>query len=155
MIGLDTTVLVAHELQEAPSHQKVRENIASLTSSKGIHFALAPQVLQEFLHVVTDPRRFENPLLMEEALLRARFWWNASEAVHCHASDKSWELAMNWIDRYQLGRKRILDTCLASTYHSQGVTKLATANPSDFAIFGVFEFEPWAMMTPPGPSSRS
>jgi predicted nucleic acid-binding protein len=144
MIGLDTTVLVAHELKEINSHEKVREHISILSRSKDTHFALAPQVLQEFLHVVTDSRRFENPLPMQEALARARFWWNASETAHCHPSDKSWELALAWIERYHLGRKRILDTCLASTYHSHGITNLATANPADFAIFGVFEFESWA-----------
>jgi predicted nucleic acid-binding protein len=131
MIGLDTTVLVAHELKEIHSREKVRAHISTLSRSKETRFALAPQVLQEFLHVVTDSRRFENPLSMEEALARARFWWTASETAHCHPSD-------------HLGRKRILDTNLASTYHSHGIIKLATVNPADFAIFEVFEFETWA-----------
>jgi predicted nucleic acid-binding protein len=144
MIGLDTTVLVAHELKEIHSREKVRAHISTLSRSKETRFALAPQVLQEFLHVVTDSRRFENPLSMEEALARARFWWTASETAHCHPSDKTWDLTLDWMERYHLGRKRILDTNLASTYHSHGIIKLATVNPADFAIFEVFEFETWA-----------
>ena len=73
MIGLDTTVLVAHELKETHLHEQVRAHISTLSSSKETHFRLAPKVLKEFLHVVTDHRCFENPFPMEESLARARF----------------------------------------------------------------------------------
>jgi len=144
MIGLDTTVLIAHELNEAPLHRQVRNHIALLCREKGVRFGLAPQVLQEFLHVATDPRRFQRPLMMDQALLRANFWWDASEVVHCHTSGKAWYHAMGWMEKYSLGRKRILDTTLAATYHDCGIQSLATANPADFAVFGVFQFESWA-----------
>ena len=144
MIGLDTTVLIAHEIAEAPLHRQVRDRISLLCRERGTRFGLAPQVLQEFLHVATDPRRFAVPLPMDEALQRARFWWEASEVVHCHINDKAWEYATSWMEKFSLGRKRILDTTLAATYHERGIKALATANPADFAIFGVFEFESWA-----------
>lgn len=144
MIGLDTTVLIAHELQVVPLHRQVRINIALLCREKGMHFGLAPQVLQEFLHVATDPRRFQRPLTMEQALSRANFWWDASEVVHCHINDKSWQYAISWIEKYSLGRKRILDTTLAAIYHDCGIQSFATANPADFRAFGVFQFESWA-----------
>ena len=144
MIGLDTTVLIANELNEVTLHRQVRNHIALLCREKGIRFGLAPQVLQEFLHVATDPRRFQQPLTMEQALSRANFWWDASEVVHCHINDNSWQVAISWIEKYSLGRKRILDTTLAATYHNCGIQSLATANPADFAVFGVFQFESWA-----------
>ena len=34
---------------------------------RGDRFALAPQSLAEFVHTVTDPRRFQVPLTMETA----------------------------------------------------------------------------------------
>jgi hypothetical protein len=37
-----------------------------------------------------------------------------------------------------LGRKRLLDTLLAATYHQAGVQSLLTTNPGDFVVFGVF-----------------
>lgn len=144
MIGLDTTVLIAHELTEVPLHRQVRNHIASLCRERGTRFGLAPQVLQEFLHVVTDPRRFQQPLTMEQGLSRAKFWWDASEVVHCHITDQAWQQAMSWIEKHSLGRKRIPDTTLAATYHDFGIKSLATANPADFAVFGVFQFESWA-----------
>lgn len=144
MIGLDTTVLIAHELTEAPLHRQVRNQIALLCRERSTRFGLAPQVLQEFLHVATNPRQFQQPLTMEQALARANFWWDATEVVHCQINDKAWQHAMSWIGKHSLGRKRILDTTLAATYHGCGIQSLATANPSDFAVFGVFQFEPWA-----------
>jgi predicted nucleic acid-binding protein len=145
MIGLDTTVLVAFELQEAPAHQRVRESVLGFCEDQVEKFLLCPQVLQEFLHVVTDPRRFENPMLMEDALIRSQAWWNAAEVIQCLPDASSTAQFHDWMISFRLGRKRILDTALASVYHLAGVERLATANPDDFKIFEVFEFETWAL----------
>jgi hypothetical protein len=37
--------------------------------------------------------------------------------------------------RYQLGRKRVLDTLLAATYRAADVTSLLTLNATDFTVF--------------------
>jgi hypothetical protein len=37
-------------------------------------------VLTEFVHVVTDARRFQEPFSMETALNKSERWWNAAEA---------------------------------------------------------------------------
>jgi len=145
MIGLDTTVLVAYEIREAVGHAAVREHIATASRAGVEQYALAPQVLQEFLHVVTDSKRFERPLPMEDALQRCRAWWAAADVIHCHPGDRAWEQARLWMEEFRLGRKRILDTYLAATYHERGIQRLATANAADFALFKVFDFEPWAL----------
>jgi len=41
--------------------------------------------------------------------------------------------------QFNLGRKRILDTYLAAALHTAGVRRLPTANPADFAVFGVLD----------------
>lgn len=143
MIGIDTTLLVAHEIRESPSHSRVRECVREMAVG-GERFALAPQVLQEFLHVVTDPRRFDRPLSVTDALERVSFWWRAAETVRCFADEQATLQAMEWMKIHRLGRKRILDTFLAAVYFQSGVRRLATANKEDFAIFGVFSFESWA-----------
>ncbi len=38
--------------------------------------------------------------------------------------------------RFQLGRKRILDTQLAATLWSAGIQRLVTSNPADFKLLG-------------------
>lgn len=144
MIGLDTTVLVAHEIEEAPGHASIRASVTHLVEVEGERFALAPQILQEFLHVSTDPQRFQRPLAVEEALKRANFWWRAVETIHCFGDDRVTDCFLDWMAEHRLGRKRVLDTFLAALYHTRGIQRLATANRDDFAVFGVFTFEEWA-----------
>jgi hypothetical protein len=100
--------------------------------------ALAPQVLTEFGHVVTDPRRFASPLSMEDALEKAQGWWEASEVKPIYPSLDSTRLGLLWLRQHRLGRKRLLNTQLAATYYPAGVNSLLTSNMSDFDIFGVF-----------------
>jgi len=61
--GLDTGFLVAAEVTEHAEHAGARDTLARLLSA-GDLIAIAPQVLAEFIHIVTDPRRFTQPLDM-------------------------------------------------------------------------------------------
>lgn len=140
MFGIDTTFLVQVELREASGHGAARAWLDRCLSEDGPVFGLAPQVLVEFIHVVTDPKRFASPLSMEEALDRTQLWWEASEVKPILPSVESSRLTLQWLRDYRLGRKRLLDTQLAATYYAAGVTRLVTSNPSDFAVFGVFSF---------------
>jgi len=139
MIGIDTTVLVHLEIPESPEHRRTHELLRREIMDGRQELALAPQVLTEFLHIVTDPRRFQRPLSMPQALDRARFWWNAAEVRHVFPTPESTALFLDWLAQHQLGRKRLLDTHLAATLWSAGVRRLMTSNPRDFAIFPGFE----------------
>ncbi len=141
MRGIDTTFLLAHELAEIPVHTKARELVRQSSRNGDARFALAPQVLMEFLHVVTDPRRFQKPLPMEEAVSRAEFWWGAKEVRQIQPSTESVQLCFRWLREHRLGRKRLLDTQLAASLHQAGVHRIITQNRKDFEIFGVFQIE--------------
>ena len=67
--GIDTSLLVAAEVLSHPDHSRARAKLQSVTQA-GEQLALAPQVLAEFVHIVTDPRRFTAPLDMAAALPR-------------------------------------------------------------------------------------
>ena len=136
MIGVDTTFLVQLELVELPAHKAAHELLQREIFQPQVPLALAPQVLAEFVHVVTDPRRFQKPLMPDEAVAKARFWWNAAEVQHVFPSNESTVLFLDWMQRHQLGRKRILDTQLAAILWTAGVRGILTANPVDFHIFG-------------------
>ncbi len=45
------------------------------------------------------------------------------------------------VEAFQLGRKRVLDTALAATIDAAGVTRIATFNSSDFAVFAFLQVE--------------
>lgn len=131
--GLDTTFLVCAEVKEHPGHSAARELLASLLR-EGESLGLAPQVLAEFVHVVTDARRFEFPLEMNAALERAGRWWDAEEITRVFPTAESTHLFLQWMGDYRLGRKRLLDTQLAATYSVAGLRSIVTTNPRDFLL---------------------
>ena len=139
MIGVDTTFLVQLELRELPAHQSAHALLRREALDVGVPLALAPQVLAEFIHVVSDPRRFQQPLSVEAALVKARFWWEAAEVHPVFPSAPATSLFLEWMRVHQLGRKRILDTQLAATLWTAGVRRLLTSNPADFQIFAGLE----------------
>ncbi|MCX6868308.1 MAG: hypothetical protein NTV46_19300 [Verrucomicrobia bacterium] len=47
-----------------------------------------------------------------------------------------------------LGRKRLLDTLIAATWHHAEIQEVFTLNPADFNIFDAFTFSPQTSGTP-------
>jgi predicted nucleic acid-binding protein len=135
--GLDTGFLVAAEVTEHVEHTTARDTLARLLSA-GDLIALAPQVLAEFIHIVTDPRRFAQPLDMTAARQLAEQWWTAREVVRVFPDDAATRQFLAWLQQFSLGRKRLLDTLLAATYRQAGIQSLLTTNQADFLVFGVF-----------------
>ncbi len=133
-VGIDTDFLVKVSLRDHPGHQAACE-VRDRHLAGQDTFALAPQVLAEFIHVVTDPRRFEKPLAMPAALRHSRAWWHAAEVRPVFPSPAAVTRFLDDMARFRLGRKRILDTMLASTYLAAGVTRLITGNPDDYRLF--------------------
>ena len=136
--GIDTDFLVAVEIREHPFHRPADALLQSLLAAEH-ELALAPQTLAEFIHIVTDPRRMPQPLSMAEAIGRADHWWQAEEVVRVFPDGEAVTDFLHWLSRYQLGRKRLLDTLLAASFHRAGVKRLITNNGSDFTVFGHFE----------------
>ncbi len=135
--GVDTTFLIEAEVQEHPGHSVSRSFLMQILNSNQ-SLALAPQVLSEFIHIVTDSRRFARPLKMADAVTRAHSWWMAKEVVQVFPNDESTRLFLDWMSHHNLGRKRLLDTQLAATYYANGVHNLITTNVRDFSIFEGF-----------------
>jgi predicted nucleic acid-binding protein len=136
---LDTSFLVAVEVRSHKEHAIARSRFQKLLKAQDV-VALAPQILAEFIHVMTDPRRFSSPLTVEQAVGRAGIWWNAGEVVHVFPTTESTLLCLGWLEEHRLGRKRLLDTMLASTLQAAGVRSLLTLNRDDFNVFVTFSF---------------
>ena len=139
MIGIDTTFLVQLEIRESESHAAAMEVLRDRILGRDREAALAPQVLTEFVHIATDPRRFTQPLSVDQAVGKAGFWWNAREVTRVFPEEESVAQFLAWMRGHGLGRKRLLDTLLAATYYGSGITMIATSNARDYRTFGVFE----------------
>lgn len=142
MIGADTSFLVGLAVREHPVHPVCWELFQGKILGRPGSMALAPQVLTEFAHVVTDPRRFEQPLAMPKALELCNQWWSAQECRPVETGFEAGALFLTWMEALRLGRKRLLDTLLAASYHCAGVSRIATTDWRDFRTYGVFELIP-------------
>ena len=89
--GIDTGFLVALEIIEHAEHAAARALLARLIQA-GDRLALAPQVLAEFVHVVTDQRRFARPLDMTVARRIASEWWLGQEVDQVFPDDAATQL---------------------------------------------------------------
>lgn len=138
-VGVDTTFLVQAEVRESQGHAEARAYLENVVAAGKAQLAVAPQILVEFLHVVTDPRRFERPLEMAEAAARADFWWRAREVVQVFPSAASTEIFLDWMRLHRLGHKRLLDTQLAAIFAAAGIEKVLSATARGFEIFGCFK----------------
>ncbi len=134
VLGIDTDALVHWAMADAPHHQRIRRCFAEEIRQGG-RLGLTLQVLQEFLHVTTDPRRFEHPLSMTEALRLSLELWTAKEVERLVPTARAHDRLCELMERLRLGRRRILDTSLAVTLEAAGITRLATLNGRDFAVF--------------------
>jgi hypothetical protein len=84
----------------------VREFLAGQLTRRDVTLVLTPMVLHEFVHVVSDPRRFEPPVAMAEALGLARLYLGRAN-IECLSTDaEALAHAFDLVDRHQLGRKQ-------------------------------------------------
>ena len=121
----------------APHHAAARRLLEREVRQGGARLGLTPQVLHEFLHVVTDAGRFPAPLSLDRAREIAAELWDAVEVQRILPSGSVVHRTLDLMGR--LGRKRILDTALAATLEAARVRRLATFNGADFAVFPFLE----------------
>lgn len=135
ILALDTDVVVSWLMAGNPRHAVARSVVERELRRSGGAIALVPQTLHEVLHVATDPRRFERPLPMKEALRLVRLLWEARDVVRVQPGPHALLRTLELMERHRLGRKRILDTALAATLEGAEVRRLATFNGDDFRVF--------------------
>lgn len=138
ILGVDTDILVGWSVPGSLRHERVASWLQRQVAA-GIRLALAPQVVYELIHVVTDRRRFEPAMSMDEAVAWVEDFWSADEVERLSSPPQVVPRALGLLRQYRLGRKRILDTALAATLEAEGVKKLATLNGRDFEIFPFLE----------------
>jgi predicted nucleic acid-binding protein len=100
--GLDTGFLVAAEIKEHADHAAARATIARLISAAD-QLGIAPQVLAEFIHIATDPRRFARPLDIGTSRQMAEQWWTASDVVQIFPNALVVRQFFTWLQQFALG----------------------------------------------------
>jgi predicted nucleic acid-binding protein len=133
--GVDSNVLVYAHIPTFPEHPRVRVFLTDFLAETDAVLAFTPAILHEFVHIVTDARRFSPPVEMSEALAVARHYLDRENTECLSVSETDMTHAFDLLERHGLGRKRIADTLFASTLLSNGFSELITCNPDDFKVF--------------------
>lgn len=133
--AVDTNVLIYAHLASFPEHARAKQYLQTLLSDPASVLVVTPIILHELVHVVTDGRRFDEPVKIEEAIALARLYLNRTNVECLDVGASSLERAFALMERYALGRKRIADTLFVATLLDHGVNELVTCNESDFAVF--------------------
>ena len=139
MIGIDTCFLIDLYWEDSPRNKNARVLFSKIANNESVKVAVYYNCFNEFLHVITDSKRFENPLSVSEAISVIDYWCDIDRVTVLYPDDTSFKRTLAWMNRYQLGRNRVNDTQMASCYLTSGVSTIITANPKDFEIFESFE----------------
>lgn len=133
-LGLDSCFLIDLYWEDSPRHNAALERFNEIAGSAQeifVHY----NCFNEFIHVITDSRRFENAFSMEEALEVVDEWRALENVRIIFPDEQSFGRSVAWQSIYKLGRKRLNDTNMAASYLHNGVSSILTANPKDFEIF--------------------
>jgi toxin-antitoxin system PIN domain toxin len=133
--GLDANVLVYAHVPAFAEHERVRRYLAGQLADPDVTLVVTPVVLHEFVHVVTDPRRFDPPVPMSEALAIARRYLDRTNVETIALDEDVVRRAFDLLERHHLGRKRVADALLAATLLRHGIAELVSCNPADFDDF--------------------
>ncbi len=134
-VGVDTNVLIYAHLPVFEQHAAVRAFLLKSLQSDQFELVVTPLILHELIHVITDGRRFEPPVQMAEATEVARGYLARSNVACVPCDERAMLLALDLLQQYGLGRRRVADALLTATLISHGVGRLITCNHRDFEVF--------------------
>src|ERR1700744_5037388 len=100
MIGLDCNILVHLALADHPVQAS---SVAAIKeeNNNGIKVAFPPLIATEFLHVVTDVRRFSPALSMAAAVNWLETFLLDDRVVLLHPTDAAMTLTIRWMSQFQ------------------------------------------------------
>ncbi len=133
-VGTDTNVLITAALPALRGHVRVKRVLSDLLRAEEV-LVLTPAILHELMHVITDGRLFEQPLPMVEASALAGYYLNRSNVELLVTDEAATLLALDLMEKHNLGRRRLADTLFAATLLTHEVSRLVTLNPRDFRLF--------------------
>lgn len=134
-LALDTNILVTLHMPVLPQHAAVRRAILHWSREGGTTLVLTPIVMQEFVHVITDARRFDPPVSMSEALAISQSYLGRSTVEWVAPDESCLDLAFRVMDQHGLGRKRISDCVIGATYLRAEVDGLVTLDRTGYRVF--------------------
>lgn len=130
---VDTNVLLSATTPSRPLHRAAL-TVLNDWPNQGMALAASPQVLREYLVVATRPVEVNGlGLSVEDALANVAAFRSRMRLIV--DSEESWERLRALISRYGCRGKQIHDANVVAAALASGISKVVTANISDFARF--------------------
>ena len=132
MILVDANILLYAEDSLNPRHQQARVWWDDQLSQSG-PVCLCWTVLSVFIRIGTNPRVFENPLSLEQAIARVNSWLDQPCTRVIRPTEQHWTIFQQMLTGGQAVANLVTDAHLAALAIEHGC-KLASTD-SDFARF--------------------
>jgi predicted nucleic acid-binding protein len=133
--GVDTNVLIYAHIPAFQEHSQVWNFLLDQLNRPDVTLVVTPEIFHEFVHVVTDSKRFDPPVSMSEALSIVRLYLEKTNIECLGTTEAILGEALSLMERYKLGRKRVADTLFAATLLHDRINTIVTYNPKDFRVF--------------------
>lgn len=126
---IDSNVLISSYDETEEQHERSYA-LVEKAMNREVEAALAHQNLLEYLAVVTDPKRVEHPLSLEEALPNIDSYISALNVVLPKA--KTFALLKELLKSKPVTKGKVFDLYLAATALDNGITEICTWNQAEF-----------------------
>ena len=132
MILVDANILLYAEDSLHPRHQQARAWWDGQLSGTGV-VCLCWTVLSAFIRIGTNPRVFEHPLSLEQALARVQSWLDQPCTRVVRPTERYWTVFKQMLTDGQAVANLVTDAYLAALAIEHGCELAST--DSDFARF--------------------
>ncbi len=132
MILVDANILLYAEDALHPSHRAARTWWDDQLS-KGDPVCLCWTVLSAFIRIGTNPRVFENPLSLQQAITRVQSWLEQPCTMIIRPTEHHWMIFQQMLTDGQAGANLVTDAHLAALAVEHGCELFST--DSDFSRF--------------------
>ena len=130
-ILLDTNILV-HAYNKSSPNQKQASNIMKQAMKGEIEACLTAQVIYEFFAVVTNPKRVECPMKLDEAADLCMDLWECREIEKVTPTPVTPNKVFKLAKELKLAKGRIFDCIIAITAKENKIDAIYTENVDDF-----------------------
>lgn len=132
MILVDANILLYAEDKLNPHHEKAREWWDDQLSGSSV-ICLCWEVLSAFVRIGTNPRIFENPLALAQAITRVQSWLDQPCTRIVRPTEGHWNMFQRLLTEGQALANLVTDAHLAALAIEHGCVLVST--DSDFSRF--------------------
>lgn len=133
MIAVDSNILVYAHREDSPWHHPAYNRLLSLAEGR-TPWAIPWPCLHEFLAIVTHPRIYQPPTLLDTALNQVDAWLESPSVMLLGEDDGYWQELRTVLGEGKVSGPMVHDARIAALCSHHGIRELWTAD-RDFGRF--------------------